>query len=473
MSKSEKLLGRKPKNSSPTRKQLIKSYIDLKRKEKDQTISIFRDDFVRCSPFSKRLIVKLFGSWGSFRNEAEEECYKKLPKKARALLSERSKKFDENATKDSCIDNLRLVQEENPTSDISRNFYREIGKYSDSTWSRFFGTFQEFRRQAGIELTRHQHKLEREVAKHASYDNLREFFRTEVLPFHNKFDKFNSNNNRYKTILVGSDFHDVDCDEFVLSVFIDTARRLQPDVIVLNGDLFDLYDCSKYSKDLRQLKIVERFDFVKRNIFKPLRELCPNTQIDFILGNHEWRLLNLLSDKTPNLKVILADVMGLSLADVFGLDEFQINMVCKLDLTAFTKTDMKNELRQNYRVYYDCFVAGHFKDLGYGMSGTSGHCHRPATITFTNLIMGKCSWVETGCMCITDAEYVPHRSKWTNSFLIAHIDAACKSVSPEHIIVPYDNVVIHGVRYEREGDSAQFERYNGKKVWLPDGIKKS
>jgi len=388
--------------------------------------------------------------------KAKEKVKKKVKKQQKlttqqkALLSEKTKKFIPSATPEQCTNDLRRIQEKYPLQSISRNFYRANGKYSDSTWNRYFGTFEEFKRQAGLKLSRKQHQLERDIAKQAHLDKIRNFYKTEVLPYHNKFDQLNKNKNRYKTIISASDFHDIDCDEFVLSIFIDTCARIQPDVIVLNGDVFDCYESSRYSQDVRQLKIVERFDYVKKNIFAPLRELCPNSQIDFILGNHEWRILNLLSEKTPNLRVILSDVMGLSLSDVFGLDKYQINMICKLDLAAFSKNDVKNELKQNYRVYYDCFVAGHFKDLGYGMSGTSGHCHRPSTEVFTNLVMGKCSWIETGCMAVTNVEYIPHRDKWTNSFLIAHIDTKEKRVSPEHIIIPYNHAVIHGVRYERK-----------------------
>lgn len=366
----------------------------------------------------------------------------------RAVLAEQSKKFDPEATPESCIEDLRRLQKEFPLKSITRNFYRHNGKYSDATFSQFFGTFHEFRRQAGLELSRGQHSLERKIAKHASLDLQRNFYKKEVLPYHEKYDR-KGKSERYKTILVGSDFHDIECDPFMLSVFIDTARRTQPDVIVLNGDVFDLYEASRYTIDLRKIKIVERFDYVKQKIFAPLREACPHAQIDLIAGNHEWRLMNLLSERTPAMKVILSDVMGLSLADVFGLDEYEINLVCKVDLAAWSVTDVSNELKENYKVYYNCFVASHFKCLDFGLSGSSGHTHRPESITFANLPMGKLSWTTTGCMSVTKAEYVAGMDKWTNSFALFHVDTHNKFVAPEHFIVPGDHAIIHGVLYTR------------------------
>lgn len=366
----------------------------------------------------------------------------------RAVMSERSKKFDPKATPESCIEDLRRLQKEFPHKSITRNFYRVNGSYSDSTWNQHFGTFHEFRRQSGLELSRGQHSLERKIAKHASLDRHRNFYKTEVLPYHEKYDR-RDKSGRYKTILVGSDFHDIECDPFILSVFIDTAKRVQPDVIVLNGDVFDLYEASRYTIDFRKIKIVERFEYVKKNIFAPLRKACPNAQIDLIAGNHEFRLMTLLSERTPAMKVILSDVMGLTLADVFGLDEYEINLVCKVDLAAWSVPDINGELKENYKVYYNCFVASHFKDLDFGISGSSGHTHRPEVITFANVPMGKLSWTTTGCMAQTKAEYVSGMDKWTNSFALFHVDTKTKFVAPEHFIIPGDHVVIQGVLYTR------------------------
>lgn len=379
-----------------------------------------------------------------------EQKPKKMSEAERAVLSERNKKFDPNATADDCVRDLRALQERFPLKHITRNFYRINGKYSDATFNQFFGTFLEFRRQAGLELSRNQHSLERKIAKHASVDIYRRFYEQEVLPYQKKFLVSESDKKRFKTILIGSDFHDVDADPFVLSVFLDVASRVQPDVIVLNGDVFDLYEASRFNIDLRHIKILERFNFVKTHIFGALRRACPNSQIDLIAGNHEHRLMTLLSDKTPAMKVLLSDVMGLSLSDVFGLDEFEINFISKANLAAWSASDIDNELKQNYKVYFNSFVASHFKELAFGLSGTSGHTHRPEMVTFANIPMGKLSWTTTGCIAKTEVEYVPGMDKWTNSFMLAHIDTQNRIVSPEHFMIPGEHVVIHGKLYTKK-----------------------
>ena len=366
-----------------------------------------------------------------------------------AVMSEKNKKFDPEATADTCIQDLRRLQELHPYKALTRNFYRHHGKYSDATWGQFFGTFLEFRRQAGLELSRNQHSLERKIAKHASLDTYRKFYSEEILSYHNKYSTQEDKSGRWKTILVGSDFHDLECDPFLLAVFIDTAQRLQPDVIVLNGDVFDNYEFSRFDQDPRQIKILTRFNHVKTHIFGALRRACPNSQIDLIAGNHEVRILKVLADKTPAMKVLLADVMGLTFADMFGLDEFEINLTCKMDLAAFTSPDIQNEVKENFKLFYDSFVCSHYKSLQYGVSGTSGHTHHPELVTFANLPMGKLSWTTTGCMAVTRMEYSQSMDDAQQSFLIAHVDTHLKKVSPEHIVVPGDSIVVQGKRYVR------------------------
>jgi hypothetical protein len=382
---------------------------------------------------------------------AQKSKEPKLSHAERALLSEKSKLFDPNATPDDCISDLRKLQQIYPLKAITRNFYRHHGHYSDATWNQHFGTFHEFRRQAGLELSRDQHSLERKVAKHASLDVYRSFYKDEVLPYHQKFASQENKSGRWKTILIGSDFHDLELDPFMMAVFLDTAKRMQPDIITLNGDLFDNPEFSKYDQDPREFKILERFNYVKKHIFGALRRECPNAQIDLIIGNHEFRILKLLAAKTPAMKVLLSDVMGLTLSDVFGLDEFEINLISKLDLAAFSNPDINDQVDENFKVYFECFVAAHMKSMKFGVSGTSGHTHHPEQTTFANIPMGKLMWTTTGCMAVTRMGYSEGMDDAMQSFLVAHIDTHTKSTAQEHFVPSKEHMVVHGKRYVRQG----------------------
>ena len=64
---------------------------------------------------------------------------------------------------DQCLDELRRIVEANPDRVISRNFFRVNSLISEATWNQFFGTFSEYKRQAGVVLTRQQHAIEKAV----------------------------------------------------------------------------------------------------------------------------------------------------------------------------------------------------------------------------------------------------------------------------------------------------------------------
>ena len=366
-----------------------------------------------------------------------------------ALLSEQAKKYNPNATKAQIIADIRRVQEANPTKFISRNFYRAYGKFSEATWNRHFGTFAEFRKQAGLELNRFQQSVERDIARHAHLDIYRQFQKDEVDPWIGKYN-VPDNGTRFKKIMVCSDLHDKELDPFCWSVFLDTCTRVQPDLVVLAGDIFDQAEFSKFDQDPRNFSIKESFDFVKQKIFKPLREVCPDAQIDFVIGNHDWRILKYLANKTPNLKVLLSDVLGLTLADLFGLPEFKINLVSRLDLAAFSPSETRGEIKNNFKIYYDCLVIDHHGIGTFGMSGCSGHTHRTNMASSANLVRGPIHWVTMGCMSKIDFDYQERLNKSHQSFCLWHVDTETKQCQPEHFIFTDKMIVVAGKYYTRD-----------------------
>ena len=456
MSRKKKKAAGSAKPASPkiSKASAIKAYISEKKKLKlNQNLAY--DDFISRTPVTKKWIRDNYGTYAEFKDDAEPAYRKSLPSSQRALLSERAKKYDESATKEHCIEDLRMVQKINDGSFISRTFYREHGKYSDSTWNQFFGTFQEFRRQAGLELTRNQHKLEREIAKHASTDTYRDFISTELLPCYKKYQK-PPTKSKIKRIMVISDVHDHEADDFTLDTFVRECKRKQPDIIALNGDIFDLYEFSRYSKDPREYDILGRFQFVWKRIFKALRDACPDAQIDFILGNHEYRLLKLLADATPNIRVVLSDILGLSLADIFKVHDYQINMVSKFDLRAFNAKAINQELKQNYQIYYDCYVICHEPDKKLMvMSGTNGHHHRlmHKSDAYPDPTTGQpkqVTWVQTPAAHVKDAGYLNNMSQWNTGFLEVLVNIERKEVIQKIHQTHSDWTVIDGIIYERK-----------------------
>lgn len=350
-----------------------------------------------------------------------------------------------DGTIEDVLHDIRAIAEANPERVITRNYYRVHGRYSESTWSQYFGTWAEAKRQAGIVLTRQQHNVEKQIAKHASVDHYREMD-VERRSYGESYDKPNSK--RFKQVIVAGDMHDKNVDQFYLDVMLDTCRRVQPDVIVLNGDIFDAPEFGRYTVDPRQWDVVGRIRFVHDNILRPLREYCPNSQIDFVEGNHEFRLCKHLADATPALRVVLSDLHNMTISKLFGLDEFEINYISKGNLSAYTLSDIHREVKKSYKNYWDCFIVHHESEgMSLGMPGINGHHHKTVITPKYSELYGAYSWIQHGCGHKLDAEYC--HPKWQLGFVVATADTLTKRTVFDTVTFSENFVVVGGVYYER------------------------
>lgn len=359
-------------------------------------------------------------------------------------MSEHQEKF-KDWTPQQCIDELRKIQEGSEI-EITRNYFRIHSQISDAVWNQHFGTFDEFKRQAGVKLNRQQHQLERHIAKHASVDHYR---RMNIE--RQDYDKLylREKPSRFKTIVTASDLHDIEIDPFFLRVFLDTVIRVNPDIVVFDGDIFDLPEFGKYGVDPREWNVVERIRFVHENIFRPIREALPSVQIDFIEGNHEARLLRHLGDSTPALKAVLSDLHGFTIPKLLGLEEFEINYIAKSDLAAFSKADITRELGKNYKIYWDCFLAHHFPHAkNMGLPGVNGHHHKHEVWSLFNPVYGAYEWHQMGAGHRRTASYC-EGEKWHNGFAIVNIDTERRGVLFDYVAVA-DFAVSGGKFYYRE-----------------------
>ena len=152
-------------------------------------------------------------------------------------MSEDESRFKADWTAEDCIEELQRVAKLDPDRVVSRNYFRVNATCSESTWNRYFGTFEEFKRQASLKLTRQQHGLERHIAKHASVDHYRRM-NVERADYAGRY--LRPNNKRFKTVIIASDLHDEEMDPFFRRVLIDTIRRVQPDAFCIGGDGLDL-----------------------------------------------------------------------------------------------------------------------------------------------------------------------------------------------------------------------------------------
>jgi len=85
-----------------------------------------------------------------------------------------------------------------------------------------------------------------------------------------------------------------------LNVALDEINERQPDCIYIGGDMLDFYQLSRFQKDPRRRSFSQELEMGKK-FFQILRELSPNSDIIYQLGNHEERFENYMYTRAPEL----------------------------------------------------------------------------------------------------------------------------------------------------------------------------
>ena len=361
-------------------------------------------------------------------------------------------------TQDDLIDTLIELagaycqEKDKPDAIITRQYYRDNSGVPDSVWLRVFGTWTEYKRAALLQPDRQETGLGTQTGKHRAHERYKTL-QNSFIDYSDKYQK--PSGKRFQTILVCSDVHDTEADPFSVYLFLETCKRIQPDIICIGGDLFDFYEFGSYQKDPRDFDLVGRVNWVHTQFLQPLREACPDSQIDLVCGNHEERLLKHLCDsETQAMRVFLSDFHGFNFQTLLGLDQYEINFICRQDLTAFNKSDQTKERKNNYVIYHNGFLVHHFpQGRHYHVPGCNGHHHRHKVFHDYSPHYGYYEWHQIGCLHKRSAVYCDGQM-WGNGFLIAHIDTQpsgnrLASVLHEYIQID-DFAVIGGRWYTRE-----------------------
>lgn len=196
-----------------------------------------------------------------------------------------------------------------------------------------------------------------------------------------------------------------------MRVFMSVTKAIQPDEIILLGDIFDCAQISRWAVTAdRLLKIQDDID-EGTSFVADCRRAAPKAKIRFQLGNHEDRLTKWALNN-PNM----ANLRALEPIRFFGLDKLG-----KIDIVPY---------KGDIRILDTIFTHGHrvCKNSGatalanlqaYGFSTYCGHTHRAARVHWTH--GGRVlSGYEGGCLCQLDADYMPHGvANWQHGFAVA------------------------------------------------------
>lgn len=208
-------------------------------------------------------------------------------------------------------------------------------------------------------------------------------------------------------VIIGSDIHIPFHDEKALNAFVTYCEEIQPTAIVLNGDVLDFYKLSRFVKGEGRNPYEEIL--ACQLLLQCLRDKCPNSQIFYVIGNHETRLETYVLSNAPHLASLVEDVFSIIKTKdigVTGCAEVLINdnFVCTHGKLLGAKAGLSaiKEIEKHY------------------MSGASGHTHRLAKF-ITRKARRKFVWLETGCLCDLNPEYIQDPD-WQQGFAVIQFE---------------------------------------------------
>lgn len=127
---------------------------------------------------------------------------------------------------------------------------------------------------------------------------------------------------KWTCTVIAGDFHIPFHHKDAVHNLIEMLGDVQPDKIVLNGDILDCYSLSDFAKKPVGMPSFQDEIDQTVDILKDIRNQCPNADITFMEGNHEKRLERVIL-RTPSLYGLKV----LNLADLLGLRDLNIKHV--------------------------------------------------------------------------------------------------------------------------------------------------
>ena len=206
-------------------------------------------------------------------------------------------------------------------------------------------------------------------------------------------------------------------DDSALALVEKFLKDFQPDILVINGDLLDCFQISKYNRVPQKGMWFEDEINLGISVLSDIRQICPNAEIHLVEGNHEMRLRTYLIMKAPEL------YYSLSIPDKLQLEKFKIQW--------HGVDEYLSKFADNY-IEIKGLLIGHFDKINQYAAYTAknlvektkasliqSHTHRLGVYN-SRAISGKIyTGVENGCLCSMKAVYGGHKD-WMTGFSIIY-----------------------------------------------------
>jgi predicted phosphodiesterase len=208
--------------------------------------------------------------------------------------------------------------------------------------------------------------------------------------------------------VVFSDVHVPETDWPSYHAMRHFIKDIQPQYIIINGDLLDCQESSRFDKDPKRFGQTEEELLLANRILDELAEASPHSIIKFIAGNHCYRLTKRLWEN-PDLLSYMSPTRNANeiIPRALSLDERGIEW--------FGYPEVYNH--RGFLFTHGQAVGQHpaSKELSkYGMSGSSGHIHKFRYWERRDR-RGHIAWWSLGGLMSLQMDYMPSPD-WQNGF---------------------------------------------------------
>lgn len=220
----------------------------------------------------------------------------------------------------------------------------------------------------------------------------------------------------FKRLLILSDVHIPFHDKQALETAVNEGVRRGCDAILLNGDIMDCYQLSRFDRAPNEAALKKEIAQMDQ-FLRYLRRKLPEAEIVWKLGNHEDRLSTFLKTKAPELWNIGIDdfIFGkLTGADAVGA---QIVTDKRILVSGFLKILHGHEYKAGFAEPVNP-ARGLF--LRSKTTCMAGHWHQPSHHSEPTLGGKHISTWSTGCLCQLNPKYMP-LNKWRHGFAIQEV----------------------------------------------------
>lgn len=240
-----------------------------------------------------------------------------------------------------------------------------------------------------------------------------------------------------KRAIILSDIHIPHHDQAALALALAYTADAKPDVIVLNGDIADFNNVSKYSRDPHEITTFSDELTETRDFLRLVREQHPDAEIKFTVGNHEIRLERYLLNQAPELSSLPElSISSLLHLEEFGIDYFDYSDKIKLgDLEVFHGEIVKTHSGESARAHM----------LKRGGSVLIGHVHKLGVVYKTDR-WGEHVAAENGHLSSPDPSYMVD-PVWNQGFSEVHYDENTGQFSIRQHHIRKGRLVVNGKVY--------------------------